>query len=285
MRRNCSTGSSTIPQTDVIGLYLEGLAGGEQLIRALRRADGRKPVVLLVGGTSAQGSRAVASHTGAMATGAGIWGSDRGTAGVTLVSALEDLIGCLAYLQRWAGELSDPEPAVLVVGPGGGASVLTTDACDRAGLRLAPSPVRCSTTAQARLRRGHEPGQPAGDSARARPRRPTASPACSSRCSPVRTTPTSCCTSTSPPTTATDRPTCSRWRISSAAPAASTPHQPACAGLAQRRGRPGAGRRSRRGRLPRGPAPRLHHARSAAVRAIAASNVSTAPAERERRPT
>ncbi len=33
---------------------------------------------------------------------------------------------------------AEQEPSVLVVGPGGGASVLTTDACDRAGLRLAP---------------------------------------------------------------------------------------------------------------------------------------------------
>jgi acyl-CoA synthetase (NDP forming) len=126
------------PETDVIGLYLESLAGGRQLIRALRRADGRKPVVLLVGGTSAQGSRAVASHTGALATDANVWKAIADAAGVTLVSTLEDLIGCLAYLQRWAAMPKAPWPSVLVIGPGGGASVLTTDACDRAGLRLSP---------------------------------------------------------------------------------------------------------------------------------------------------
>jgi acyl-CoA synthetase (NDP forming) len=126
------------PQTDIIGLYLEGLAGGERLVKALRRADGRKPVVLLVGGTSKQGSRAVASHTGAMATDSGIWEAIARAAGVTLVSSLENLIGSLAYLQRWARVQAEREPTVLVVGPGGGASVLTTDACDRAGLRLAP---------------------------------------------------------------------------------------------------------------------------------------------------
>lgn len=125
------------PQTGVIGLYLESLAGGRQLVRALRRADGRKPVVLLVGGTSAQGSRAVASHTGSMATDAGIWRAIADAAGVTLVSSLEDLIGCLAVLQRWASAPRAHEPSVVVVGPGGGASVLTTDACDRAALHLA----------------------------------------------------------------------------------------------------------------------------------------------------
>jgi acyl-CoA synthetase (NDP forming) len=124
--------------TRIIGLYLEGLAGGEHLIRALRRADGRKPVVVLVGGTSAQGARAVASHTGAMTTDSRIWDAIACGAGVTLVSCLEDLLGCLAHLQRWAAaDTGDRESTVLVVGPGGGASVLTTDACDRAGLRLA----------------------------------------------------------------------------------------------------------------------------------------------------
>ncbi len=127
------------PLTDIIGLYLEGLTAGEDLIRALRRADGRKPVVLLVGGTSMQGSRAVASHTGALATDAGIWNAIARATGVTLVSSLEDLIGCLAYLQRWAAtSAGEPEAAVLVIGPGGGASVLTADACDRAGLQLSP---------------------------------------------------------------------------------------------------------------------------------------------------
>jgi acyl-CoA synthetase (NDP forming) len=126
------------PQTDIIGLYLEGLAGGERLVKALRQADGRKPVVLLVGGTSRQGSRAVASHTGAMATDSAIWEAIARAAGVTLVSSLENLIGSLAYLQRWAKvQAAEREPTVLVVGPGGGASVLTTDSCDRAGLRLA----------------------------------------------------------------------------------------------------------------------------------------------------
>jgi acyl-CoA synthetase (NDP forming) len=124
------------PETEVIGLYLEGLTGGRELIRAARRADGRKPVVLLVGGTSAQGSRAVASHTGALATDASIWQAIADATGATMVSTLEDLLGCLAYLQRWASGADAPDRSVLVVGPGGGASVLTTDACDRAGLRL-----------------------------------------------------------------------------------------------------------------------------------------------------
>ncbi len=129
------------PHTEVIGLYLEGLADGRRLAAALHRADARKPVVILAGGISAQGARAVASHTGSMTTDARIWQAITGSTGATRVQTLEDLIGCLAYLQRWASVVKDPPraagtPEVLVVGPGGGASVLAADACDRAGLRL-----------------------------------------------------------------------------------------------------------------------------------------------------
>jgi acyl-CoA synthetase (NDP forming) len=52
----------------------------------------------------------------------------------------------LAYLQRWAAVQPDPGADayagagdVLVVGVGGGASVLATDACERAGLTIVPT--------------------------------------------------------------------------------------------------------------------------------------------------
>jgi acyl-CoA synthetase (NDP forming) len=126
------------PDTTTIGLYLEGLADGGRLAAALRRADGVKPVVLLTGGTSVQGARAVASHTGSMTSDARIWEAIARSTGAAHVATLEDLIGSLAHLQRWADLPALPgDPQVLIVGPGGGASVLSADACDRAGLQLA----------------------------------------------------------------------------------------------------------------------------------------------------
>ncbi|WP_084022551.1 acetate--CoA ligase family protein [Amycolatopsis thermoflava] len=126
------------PETDVLGVYLEGTRDGAGLLRALRRADGRKPVVLLRGGSSAQGARAVSSHTGSLAGEEKVWRAVADATGVSLVSTLEDLLGSLAYLQ---GHPEPPAPGssgVLVIGLGGGASVLATDACDRAGLELTP---------------------------------------------------------------------------------------------------------------------------------------------------
>ncbi|HEV8296049.1 MAG TPA: hypothetical protein VGQ20_02085, partial [Acidimicrobiales bacterium] len=126
------------PDTEVIGLYIEDPRDGASLVRALRRAQGEKPTVALVGGLSRQGGRAVASHTGSLAGDRRVWQAISHSTGITVVQTLEDLLGSLAYLQRWADAPSSGATAVLVVGVGGGASVLTTDACDRAGLTVTP---------------------------------------------------------------------------------------------------------------------------------------------------
>jgi acyl-CoA synthetase (NDP forming) len=130
------------PDTAVIGLYLEGASGAARLVDALHRARGRKPVVLLVGGRSDQGAEAVASHTGSLTGEARVWDAIAASTDTTLVTTLEEFLAVLAHLQRWAG-VAEAGPGdhrgVLVMGVGGGASVLATDACDRAGLVLTPT--------------------------------------------------------------------------------------------------------------------------------------------------
>jgi acyl-CoA synthetase (NDP forming) len=124
--------------TTVIGLYLEGARDGHRLVTALRRAAGRTPVVVLPAGSGAQGGRAVASHTGALTGAREGWLAVRDSTGTAIVETLEDLLGVLAYLQRHVPLDPGRDDGVLVVGPGGGASVLATDACDRHGLTLSP---------------------------------------------------------------------------------------------------------------------------------------------------
>lgn len=125
------------PETAVLGLYLEAAPDGPRLVTTLRRAAGRKPVVLLVGGSSRQGARAVASHTGALAADTRIWDAIARATGAAVVSTLEEFLAVLAFHQRYATNAADADPSVLIVGPGGGAAVLATDACDRAGLTVA----------------------------------------------------------------------------------------------------------------------------------------------------
>jgi acyl-CoA synthetase (NDP forming) len=125
------------PDTGLLGLYLEDPRDGARLTRALDRArDLGKAAVVLVGGLSGQGGRAVASHTGSLAGDAKVWRAVSKRTNCSIVATLEEPLGALAYLQRYQAMPPAESAATIVVGMGGGASVLTTDACDRAGLQL-----------------------------------------------------------------------------------------------------------------------------------------------------
>lgn len=126
-------------ETKVIGLYLEDQRNGAALVEALRRARGRKPVVVLAGGLSRQGGQAAASHTGALAGDERVWRAISASTGTTVVETLEEFLGVLTFLQRSVDDAPAAyDSTTLVVGVGGGASVLATDACDRAGLNVVP---------------------------------------------------------------------------------------------------------------------------------------------------
>jgi acyl-CoA synthetase (NDP forming) len=61
------------PETKVIAAYLEGTTDGRRLADVLAEAASAKPVVIYKGGYTEAGSRAAASHTGAMAGSQAIW--------------------------------------------------------------------------------------------------------------------------------------------------------------------------------------------------------------------
>jgi acyl-CoA synthetase (NDP forming) len=129
------------PHTGLIGMYLEGTRGAGRLVSALRSARGRIPAVALLGGQSRQGADAVMSHTGSMVGEPRIWEAVSHETGLTVVSTLEHMLAALTYLDRWLDVSSTSSVAngVLAIGMGGGASVLATDACDRAGLSVTPT--------------------------------------------------------------------------------------------------------------------------------------------------
>ena len=126
------------PDTGIIGLYLEDPRDGRRLYDALQAAKGQKPVVMLVGGRTAQGGGAAVSHTGALVADHRIWDAISASTGVSIVGTLEELLSAIAYLQRWADADISGDLDTLVLGVGGGASVLGTDAADQAGLVTTP---------------------------------------------------------------------------------------------------------------------------------------------------
>ncbi len=123
--------------TEVIAAYIEGTKEPARFQRALGAAASAKPVILLKGGVSRAGQRAVASHTGALAGTREVWETLCRQAGVAQVHHFEELIDTLAafvYLKGLRGRRAG------VIGVGGGAGVLAADECENAGLVLPPLP-------------------------------------------------------------------------------------------------------------------------------------------------
>jgi acyl-CoA synthetase (NDP forming) len=125
------------PATECALLYLEGVDNGRQFMESTRRATAVKPVVVLRGGLTDVGSKAAASHTGAMAGSAAVFlAAARQTGVVTCTSTQEvlDLGLAFAYLPLPKGR------RVAVVTNGGGVGVLMADEVARNGLTLAELP-------------------------------------------------------------------------------------------------------------------------------------------------
>lgn len=123
--------------TRVIAAYIEGIKEPPRFLRALARATQEKPVIILKGGKTGAGTRAVTSHTGALAGSRVIWDALCRQAGATQVGNLEELaddILAFSYLRPPRGR------RVGIVGVGGGASVQAADDCEAAGLTVSPLP-------------------------------------------------------------------------------------------------------------------------------------------------
>lgn len=122
-------------ETRVIAAYIEGVADGRRFFEALCAAAAVKPVVLLKAGRSAEGARAVSSHTGALAGSEQAFDAAVKQAGALRAGTVEELFD----LAR--GLVSQPLPRgrrLLVVTNGGGLGIVATDAAREAGLAVDP---------------------------------------------------------------------------------------------------------------------------------------------------
>lgn len=120
--------------TGVIGAYLEGIKDGPGFLRALRAATRKKPVVLWKLGLTPEGSRAAASHTGALAGSGDIWSGVIAQGGAIPVSGFDAWVDTLmgfALFPRVVGNR-----IAIVSGPGG-LAVSAAEACGQSGLKMA----------------------------------------------------------------------------------------------------------------------------------------------------
>ena len=124
------------PGTTIVAGYLEGIGHGRRLMEALQRCAAVKPVVLLKGGLTAAGARAANSHTGSLAGSIEVFDALCRQAGALRARTLPDLVDLVVALSTSARDIRGPR--VLLMGGGGGNSVLNADAIATEGLELPP---------------------------------------------------------------------------------------------------------------------------------------------------
>lgn len=120
-------------KTKVIGTYVEGTRNGRKILESMTRLARVKPVVTIKGGRSGEGSRAAASHTGALAGDREIWNAVFRQANVITVNTIEDLVATLSIFSL------SPRPQTRNIGMiaiSGGTSVIYTDLCIEHGLKV-----------------------------------------------------------------------------------------------------------------------------------------------------
>ena len=144
------------PHTRVVAAYIEGLPNGRRFVEEAARLTPHKPLVVLKAGRTPSGTRAVASHTGALAGADQAFQAACHKAGPFLVETLEELVDAaiaLAYRQAPAG------PRVAILTNAGGPAAVGADALHRQGLRLTD----LSPETQAQLREVCPPGTMTGN--------------------------------------------------------------------------------------------------------------------------
>ncbi len=121
-------------QTGLAVLYVESFGSPRKFGRTARRVGNRMPVLTVIGGRSAAGQRAAASHTAAAATPLVTQEALFGQAGVIAVTGLGELVETIAML---AGQPLPTGNRVAIVTNAGGVGVLAADACGDNGLQVA----------------------------------------------------------------------------------------------------------------------------------------------------
>lgn len=120
-------------QTQVIAMYVEGVQSGNGFFSTLKRVAARKPVIVLKGGLSRAGARAVMSHTASLGGDRVIWESVLRQSRAVQVHDLTELAQtALAFSllprRNYRG--------VTVIGGGGALGVAACDAAEASGMEL-----------------------------------------------------------------------------------------------------------------------------------------------------
>lgn len=123
------------PNTLVITAYVEAIQDGRRFMEAARRVSKLKPIVLLKGGKTDAGARAVSSHTGSIAGSIAAYKAAYKQSGVIEVESVSDLFDVALAFD------CQPLPAgnrTAILTNSGGPAALASDSLGANGLQLTP---------------------------------------------------------------------------------------------------------------------------------------------------
>jgi acyl-CoA synthetase (NDP forming) len=120
-------------ETEIIGIYIEGVNDGRKFFSCLKDVARRKPVVIWKGGVTEEGGRAASSHTSSLAGSPAIWDTLIKQCGAIRVENLNELVDTIKLLLH-----SKPTAGnrVGLAAMTGGQSVVITDAFTKEGFQV-----------------------------------------------------------------------------------------------------------------------------------------------------
>jgi acetyltransferase len=119
-------------KTKAISLYIEAIKNGGEFLKIASQVSKEKPIVVLKGGKSTQGKKAVASHTASLAGNPEIYSAAFKKAGIFEVETVEDLFAITLTL----AQVPPSKNGIGILTNGGAAGVLTADWCQKFGIEL-----------------------------------------------------------------------------------------------------------------------------------------------------
>ena len=123
-------------ETEIIAAYIEGVRDGRRFFKALKTAAARKPMVIYKGGTTEAGKRAAHGHTASLTSSVTAFEALCHQMNVIRVDDIDEMVDALVAL-RFARPVPKGKGTV-VMGAGGGPSVLASDEMEKAGLEMPP---------------------------------------------------------------------------------------------------------------------------------------------------
>ena len=127
---------ATHKQTKVIVMYLEDMGDGQEFLKVCKNITKKlkKPVLVLKSGRSPEGAKAAMSHTGALMGSDEIYDALLKQSGAIRVDTMEELFD---YATAFSKQPLPTAGGLVIVSNAGGPAIISTDACSKAGIRMA----------------------------------------------------------------------------------------------------------------------------------------------------